>query len=243
VSGGLTVRPVFGLPEVRSGDDIAALIAAAARDLRDGDILVVTSKVVSKAEGQVRVMSRDDAVAAETVRVVAERGRTRIVETRHGFVMAAAGVDASNVEAGSVVLLPVDPDASARGLRAGLLSLLGVRVGVVVSDTMGRPWREGLVDVAIGCAGLAPVDDLRGQTDAHGNDLAMTVTAIADELAAAGELVKGKLRGVPVAIVSGLGDRVTDEDGPGAAVLVRPAAADMFRLGTDEAIRLGRQQV
>lgn len=237
---GLAIRPLVGIPEVRPGDDLAQLIVAAEPDLHDGDILVVTSKVVSKAEGQVRTWSREDAVASETVRVVARRGRTRIVETRHGLVMAAAGVDASNVEPGTVALLPIDPDASARRLRAGLRDLLGVRVGIIVSDTMGRPWREGLVDVAIGCAGIDPTDDLRGQTDPYGNDLAMTVTAVADELAAAGELVKGKLGGVPVAVISGLADRVTEEDGPGAAVLIRPAADDMFRLGTAEAIEAGR---
>lgn len=236
----LSIRPLLGLPEVRPGDDLAQLLGTAAPDLVDGDILIVTSKIVSKAEGQIRAMSRDDAITSETVRVVARRGRTSIVETRHGLVMAAAGVDTSNLEPGRVALLPVDPDASARRLRAGLRDLLGVTVAVIVSDTMGRPWREGLVDVAIGCAGLAPLDDLRGQTDGYGNDLAMTVTAVADELAAAGELVKGKLSGVPVAVISGMGERVTDADGPGATALVRQAAADMFRLGTDEALQAGR---
>lgn len=236
----LAVHPVLGLPEIRSGDDLAALVAAAEPGLHDGDVLVVTSKVVSKAEGQVRAMTREDAVTAETVRLVACRGDTRIVETRHGLVMAAAGVDASNVEPGTVVLLPVDPDASARRLRAALHERLGVRVAVLVSDTMGRPWRAGLVDVAIGCAGLEPAEDLRGRRDAYGNDLSMTVTAVADEIAAAGELVKGKLGGIPVAVVRGLGHLVTAADGPGAAVLVRPAAEDMFRLGTAEAVEAGR---
>lgn len=238
----LSIRPVTGMPQIRPGDDLAAVLVATAGDLDDGDILVVTSKIVSKAEGQVRAMSREDAVAAETVRVVAARGSTRIVETRHGLVMAAAGVDTSNVEPGTVVLLPVDPDDSARRLRARLRQLLGVRVAVIVSDTMGRPWRAGLVDVAIGCAGLHPVEDLRGQTDAHGKQLEMTVTAVADELAAAAELVKGKIAGVPVAVIRGYGDRVTDGDGPGAAALVRPAHEDMFRLGTAEALAAGRAQ-
>ncbi len=236
----LSVHPVLGLPEIRAGDDLASLIAAAATDLSDGDVLVVTSKVVSKAEGQVRDIAREDAITAEAVRHVARRGNTRIVETRHGLVMAAAGVDASNVEPGTVVLLPVDPDASARRLRAALQERAGVRVAVLVSDTMGRPWRAGLVDVAIGCAGLEPAEDLRGRIDAYGNDLSMTVTAVADEIAAAGELVKGKLGGVPVAVVRGLGHLVTSADGPGATALVRPAAEDMFRLGTAEAVVSGR---
>lgn len=237
----LSIRPVLSIPEVRPGDNLAELIAIADPALLDGDILLVTSKIVSKAEGQLRTMSREDAVTAETVRLVASRGRTRIVETRHGLVMAAAGVDASNVAAGTVALLPVDPDASARRLRASLRDLLGIRVAVIVTDTMGRPWREGVVDVAIGCAGINPVDDLRGRTDPYGNDLAMTVTAVADELAAAGELVKGKLGRVPVAVVSGLAEWVTEADGPGAAVLVRRAGDDMFRLGTAEAIEAGRR--
>ncbi len=236
----LTIHPVLGLPEIRPGDDLAALITAAEPYLVDGDVLVVTSKVVSKAEGQTRAMAREDAISAEAVRVVARRGATSIVETRHGLVMAAAGVDASNVEPGTVVLLPIDPDASARRLRAALHERLGVRVAVLVSDTMGRPWRAGLVDVAIGCAGLEPAEDLRGRRDAYGNDLSMTVTAVADEIAAAGELVKGKLSGVPVAVVRGLGHLVTAADGPGSAVLVRPAAEDMFRLGTAEAVVSGR---
>jgi coenzyme F420-0:L-glutamate ligase/coenzyme F420-1:gamma-L-glutamate ligase len=186
-------------------------------------------------------VSREDAVDAETVRVVAARGRTRIVETRHGFVLAAAGVDASNTTPGSVVLLPEDPDRSARALRADVRTRLGVDVGVIVTDTFGRPWRNGLVDVAIGAAGVRVVDDLRGRTDVHGNRLDATVTAVADELAAAGELVKGKLAGVPVAVVRGLGAMLTGADGAGARVLVRPADEDMFRLGTQEAVEQGRR--
>jgi len=200
---GFSVHGIDGMPEVQEGDDVAALIAEAAPDLQDGDIVVVTSKVVSKAEGRMMSLDRQKAIDSETVRLVAERGDTRIVETRHGFVLAAAGVDASNVPAGWVALLPEDPDASARALRAGLRSRLGVDVAVIVTDTFGRPWRNGLVDVAIGAAGFPVLDDHRGRTDAHGHTLEMTVTALADEVAAAAELVKGKLDAVPVAVVRG----------------------------------------
>jgi coenzyme F420-0:L-glutamate ligase/coenzyme F420-1:gamma-L-glutamate ligase len=233
-----------GLPEIAAGDDLAALLetATADRALHDGDVVVVTSKAVSKAEGRVVRMDREEAITAETVRVVARRGPTRIVETRHGLVLAAAGVDASNTERGTVVLLPVDPDASARALRSALLARLGVDVAVLVTDTMGRAWRNGLVDQAIGVAGLAPLDDLRGRVDAHGNRLDMTVTAAADEIAAAAELVKGKLDGRPVAVVRGLAHRVTAEHGPGAAALIRPAAEDMFRAGARDVVP-GRRTV
>jgi coenzyme F420-0:L-glutamate ligase/coenzyme F420-1:gamma-L-glutamate ligase len=232
----LSIWPVDGIGEVRAGDDLAALIATAEPDLVDGDIVVVTSKVVSKAEGRTFVGDREAAIDGETVRVVATRGETRIVETRHGFVLAAAGVDASNVPAGSVALLPEDPDRSAGRLRAGLRRRLGVTVAVVVTDTFGRPWRNGLTDVAIGAAGISPLVDHRGQVDEHGHPLEMTVTAIADEIASAAELVKGKLDGRPVAVVRGLTYDV-DPDGLGARALVRPAAEDMFRLGTAEAQR------
>jgi coenzyme F420-0:L-glutamate ligase / coenzyme F420-1:gamma-L-glutamate ligase len=233
---------IEGIPEVIDGDDLAALVAAAAGALRDGDIVVVTSKVVSKAEGRVLAdVTRDDAIDAETARVVAEwttvRGRTRIAQTRHGFVLAAAGVDASNVPAGSVALLPLDPDASARELRRSLRERLGAEVGVVLTDTAGRPWRDGVVDFAVGAAGVVVRDDLRGRRDAHGNELEVTVVAVVDELAAATELVRGKLAGVPVAVVRGLGHLVTSDDGPGVAALVRPAEEDRFRLGTPEAMR------
>lgn len=234
------VWAVTGIPEVGPGADLAKLIAAGTADLADGDVLVVTSKIVSKAEGRVvRATDREAAIDAESVRLVARRGRTRIVETRHGFVMAAAGVDASNTAPGTVLLLPEDPDASARAIRAGLRDACGVNVGVLVTDTFGRPWREGLTDVAIGAAGLRVVDDLRGASDSHGNELAATVTALADELAAAGDLVKGKATGSPVAVVRGL-DRLVlpaEEDGDGGRALVRRAADDMFRLGTSEAVR------
>ncbi|MFH8436703.1 coenzyme F420-0:L-glutamate ligase [Streptomyces sp. NPDC018007] len=228
-----------GMPEVRAGDDLAGLIAAAEPGLVDGDVLIVTSKIVSKAEGRiVRAADREAAIDAETVRVVARRGTLRIVENRQGLVMAAAGVDASNTPAGTVLLLPEDPDASARAVRDGLRDALGVDVGVVVTDTFGRPWRAGLTDVAIGAAGVRVLDDLRGGTDAHGNPLSATVVATADELAAAGDLVKGKAEGLPVAVVRGLPHVVAaGDDGPGARALVRGAADDMFRLGTSEAVR------
>ncbi|MEV7471179.1 coenzyme F420-0:L-glutamate ligase [Streptomyces kronopolitis] len=241
---GYRVWALPGMPEVRPGDDLVKLIAAAATaegmpQLADGDVLLVTSKIVSKAEG--RVVEADDreaAIDAETVRVVARRGALRIVQNRQGLVMAAAGVDASNTPSGTVLLLPEDPDASARALRAGLRTTLGVDVGVVVSDTFGRPWRSGLTDVAIGAAGVRVLDDLRGGTDAHGNPLSATVVATADELAAAGDLVKGKAAGLPVAVVRGLGHLAGEpDDGPGARAMVRSAEDDMFRLGTSEAVR------
>ncbi|AKG43208.1 F420-0-gamma-glutamyl ligase [Streptomyces xiamenensis] len=239
----LRVWALPGIPEVNPGDSLAELIATAAGSgdtpgLADGDILLVTSKIVSKAEG--RVLQADDreaAIDAETVRLVARRGATRIVETRHGLVMAAAGVDASNTSKGTVLLLPEDSDASAARLRRGLRELLSVDVGVIITDTFGRPWREGLTDVAIGASGVEVLDDLRGGTDTHGNPLGMTVTALADELAGAGDLVKGKTSGLPVAVVRGLAHR-TDPDTPETArALIRDASLDMFRLGTSEAIR------
>ena len=238
----LEIHPVPGLPEVGPGDDLAALVAGAVPDLRDGDVLVVASKVVAKAEGRtVEAESRDGAVAGQTVRVVAERrtprGTSRIVESRSGPVLAAAGVDASNVAVGTVLLLPADPDASARALRAGIAARTGRRIGVVVTDTLGRPWREGQVDAAIGAAGVAVTDDLRGGKDGYGNPLEVTVRALADEVASAADLVKGKLDGVPVAVVRGLADLVTDDDGPGAASLLRSPAGDWFRLGHVEAVR------
>ena len=236
MSRAVTVIGVEGLPDIEKGDDLAALIADASPDLREGDVVVVTSKVVSKAEGRLVPGDRMQAIEAETVRLVAQRGDTRIVETRHGFVMAAAGVDASNVPDGWVALLPEDPDASARTLRAGLRERLGVDVAVLVTDTFGRPWRNGLVDVTIGAAGFPVLDDHRGRTDAHGHTLEMTVTAVADEVAAAAELVKGKLDAVPVAVVRGLAFTPPDDDA-GAKPLVRRADEDMFRLGTSEARR------
>jgi coenzyme F420-0:L-glutamate ligase / coenzyme F420-1:gamma-L-glutamate ligase len=234
--------PVRGLPEVTPGADLAGLIGAAAPDLRDGDILVVTSKIVSKAEGRLIQADREQAVDAEMVRLVARRGPARIVETRHGLVMAAAGVDNSNTPPGTVALLPIDPDASARRLRKDLSAKLGVSVGVVITDTLGRPWRIGQTDAAIGAAGLAPARDYRGQRDTFGNLLEVTLIAVADEIAAAADLVKGKTDGVPVAVVRGLAELVTDGDGPGAAALIRPASEDMFRFGSAE-VPLARRTV
>ncbi|WP_067487167.1 coenzyme F420-0:L-glutamate ligase [Actinomadura hibisca] len=235
----MQVFGVHGLPEVAEGADIAALVPADL--LEDGDVLVVTSKIVSKAEGRVLVADdREKAIDAETVRVVARRaharGETRIVETQQGLVMAAAGVDASNTERGTVLLLPEDPDASARRIRARLRERTGANVAVIVSDTFGRPWRNGLTDVAIGVAGMAPLEDFRGRSDTFGNALEATVTAVADELASAAELVKGKLDGVPIAVVRGLGALVTDDDGPGARAMVRPSAEDMFRYGSADVL-------
>jgi coenzyme F420-0:L-glutamate ligase / coenzyme F420-1:gamma-L-glutamate ligase len=235
-AGQLAVVPVTGLPEIGAGADLASLISAAAPDLRDGDILVVTSKIVSKAEGRVATGDREAFIDAEAVRTVARRGQTRIVTTRHGLVMAAAGVDNSNTAPGTVVLLPEDPDDSARRLRAGIAALRGLTIGVIVSDTMGRPWRAGQTDTAIGAAGLAPLRDHRGQADTFGNLLEVTVAAVADEIAAAADLVKGKTTQIPVAIVRGLPELVTGADGPGAAALIRPAEEDMFRLGTADVL-------
>jgi len=249
----LTAWGVPGIGEVRPGDDLAALLGdalaadAAARPataLADGDVLVVTSKVVSKAEGRVvQAEDREAAITAETVRVVATRehpgGVTRIVENRLGLVMAAAGVDASNTDEGTVLLLPVDPDATARALRAALGERFGVRLGVVVSDTAGRPWRQGQTDIAIGAAGVQVLDDLRGSTDTHGRPLQVSMAAVADEIAAAAELVKGKATGRPVAVVRGLAHVVTADDGPGARVLVRTGPDDMFAEGTAEAYARG----
>src|SRR5450755_1227469 len=238
----ISVRGVPGLPEIEPGADLAALITGAATDLRDGDIVVVTSKIVSKAEGRVAHGDREDAIDAETVRVVARRGDARIVETRHGLVLAAAGVDASNTPPGTVVLLPEDPDESARRLRKALRDRGGPSVGVIITDTLGRAWRIGQTDTAIGAAGVRPFVDYRGSEDSFGNALEVTLDAVADEIAAAGDLVKGKARQVPVAIVRGLADLVTPDDGPGAAALIRPPAEDMFRLGAAE-VPLARRTV
>ena len=238
----VTVEPVTGLPEITAGADLGALIAAAVPGLRDGDILVITSKVVSKAEGRVFSISREQAIEAETVRVVARRGATTIAQTRHGLVLAAAGVDESNTAPGTVVLLPEDPDESARRLRKALHQRTRRTLGVIVTDTMGRPWRAGQTDNAIGAAGILPVLDHRGEADTFGNILEVTVAAVADEIAAAADLVKGKARGVPVALVRGLGDLVTEADGPGARALVRAADEDMFRFGSAD-VPLARRTI
>ncbi len=238
----VTVLPVTGLPEITAGSDLAALIAEAARDLRQGDILVVTSKIVSKAEGRVVAADREQAIEAETVRVVARRGATTIAQTRHGLVLAAAGVDESNTAPGTVVLLPEDPDESARRLRKALHHRTGLSLGVILTDTMGRPWRAGQTDNAIGAAGVIPVRDLRGEADTFGNILEVTVAAVADEIAAAADLVKGKTAHVPVAVVRGLGGLVTEQDGPGARAIIRPADEDMFRFGSAD-VPLARRTI
>ena len=239
---------VVGLPgigEVRAGDDLARLLVDALHaqraSLSDGDVLAVSSKVVSKAAGLVApAADREAVVLAQSVRVVAARrtptGTARVVEAVAGPVMAAAGVDASNVVGDTVLLLPADPDAEARALRTRLRELTGADVGVVVTDTAGRPWRAGQTDFALGVAGIEPLEDLRGSTDTSGRELSVTARAVADEVAAAADLVKGKTAGVPAALVRGLGDLV-GADGPGARSLVRTAAGDWFRLGHVEAVR------
>ena len=236
----VTIFPVQGLPEITAGAELAGLIADAGPSLADGDILVITSKIVSKAEGRVVQADREQAIDAESVRVVARRGATRIVETRHGLVLAAAGVDASNTPPGTVVLLPEDPDGSARRLRKALMDRLGVRIGVLITDTLGRPWRAGQTDAAIGAAGVAPLRDYRGTPDTFGVALEVSVAAVADELAGAADLVKGKAAGIPVAVVRGLADLVTEADGPGAQALIRPAAEDMFRYGSADVLAARR---
>jgi coenzyme F420-0:L-glutamate ligase/coenzyme F420-1:gamma-L-glutamate ligase len=247
-SGRLELRAVTGLPEFRPGDDLAAAIGAALPDLRDGDVLVVTSKVVSKVEGRLvaaptdpeaRDARRRELVDAETERVLARKGRTLITANKAGLVQAAAGVDASNVAADELALLPVDPDASAARLRSELRSCTGRDVAVVITDTMGRTWRVGQTDVAIGSAGLPVLHRYAGAHDSRGNELVVTAVALADEVAAAGDLVKGKLGGVPVALLRGL---APPDDGSCAADLVRPLHEDLFWLGTEEALAQGRAE-
>jgi len=233
--------PVEGLPEVRSGDDLAAMLREPLRALgvRDGDVVAVTQKVVSKAEGRLAsAADRDAVVAAETRRVVARRGDLLIAETAHGFVCANAGVDASNVDEGVLSLLPVDPDASAALLRSALTDALGVRLAVVITDTFGRPWREGVTNVAIGCAGIPSLVDLRGGRDHRDRELEVTVVALADEVAAATGLVMGKSSRGRVAIVRGV-----DPAGAPAGVardLVRAPAADLFRESPLQALQARR---
>lgn len=267
---GLQVLPVAGLPEFRPGDDLAAGIAGAAPWIADGDVLVVTSKVVSKTEGRLVAAPTDPAqrevlrralIDSETVRLVASIGRTRIVENRLGLVAAAAGIDASNVFADEIALLPEDPDASAAALVRAFAAR-GLRVGVLITDTQGRAWRDGVTDVAIGAAGIRTLEDHRGGIDEHGNELVVTQVAVGDEMAAAADLVKGKLSGVPVAVLRGLtapGLRAADRsDGPetlsdaadasaadpvlrGGHRLIRPYQEDLFRLGTDLALARGQE--
>ena len=244
-SGALTVFPVVGMGEIRQGDDLAALVADLLCDPRneespvpggivDGDVLVVTQKVVSKAEGRLVAIDPDDAgakralVESESVRIIRRRGDLLITETRHGFVCANAGVDLSNVEAGTAALLPLDPDRSARRIREALEHRHRVSVGVVISDTFGRTWRQGVTDVAIGIAGIAGVVDLRGTTDATGRVLEATEVCIADELAGAADLVMGKDRGIPAAVVRGVDPRWL-RTASVAAEIIRPPGEDLFR--------------
>jgi coenzyme F420-0:L-glutamate ligase/coenzyme F420-1:gamma-L-glutamate ligase len=240
----LSIFAPAGLPEIVPGDDLAALIGDALDGLlEDGDILAVTSKIVSKAEGRViAATDREQAITDETVRVVATRthpgGVTRIVENRLGIVGAAAGVDASNTAPGTVLLLPLDPDASALALRESLQARFGLTLGVIVTDTLGRTWREGQTDVAIGASGVILLEDLRGSTDSQGRRMDATLPAVGDEIAAAADLVKRKSDGLPVAVLRGLSHLIS-ADAPGARVMARPSENDMFRLGTDEAYRQG----
>jgi len=233
----LSIIPVAGIGEIRPGDEIAELVADAARQqdtpLADGDCLVVTQKVVSKAEGRLVALdpldrdARRRLVEAESVRIVRVRGDLIISETPHGFICANAGVDLSNVDAGQAALLPIDADRSAKHVRDALRARAGVDVAVIVSDTFGRPWRQGLTDVAIGVSGITAIVDLRGATDALGRELMVTEVAIADEIASAAELVMGKAAGVPVAIVRGL-DASWFGNGS-VRQLIRPPQDDLFR--------------
>ncbi len=245
------VRAVAGLPEIAAGDPLGALIARQAGELEDGDVVVVSQKVVSKAEGQIRKLSSVipsaearrlaavlgkepnlvELILEESAEVIRAERSVLIVETKHGLICANAGIDSSNLpEEDTVSLLPEDPDASARRLRVELTAATGAsRLGVVVADSFGRAWRLGQAEVAIGCAGLRPLDDWRGRSDAGGRQLEATLIAIADEAASAADLVRNKASGVPAAVVHGLGAHVSDEDGPGAAALRRPPDEDLFR--------------
>ncbi len=246
--GPVEILPVAGLPEFRPGDDLAGALAAAAPWLTDGDVVVVTSKVISKVEGRIvpaptdpdaRDALRRRLVDQEAVRVLARKGRTLITENRLGIVQAASGIDGSNVDNAELALLPENPDASAAALRDRLSALLGVTVAVVVTDTMGRAWRNGQTDAAIGSAGLPVLHEYAGSHDSQGNELLVTAVALADEIAAAGDLVKGKLGGVPVAVVRGLD---LPDDGSDARALIRSGDEDLFWLGTAEALDRGRRE-
>ena len=245
---------VFGIPsdhQFTSQDDLIAILLDSLRPantLHNGDIIVITSKVVAKCEGRVvtEVQDRESAISSETKRVVAtkvhDRGVTTIVETHTGLILAAAGVDASNTEPGTIVLLPVDSDHSARRLREQIEERAGVSIGVIITDTLGRAWRLGVTDHAIGAAGVTVLDDLTGEPDAFDRTLEMTIVAVADEIAAASELVRPKDSLTPFAIVRGLGHLVTEEHGPGARAIIRPTDEDLFSLGTAEAIALGKER-
>ncbi|GGC66266.1 coenzyme F420-0:L-glutamate ligase [Hoyosella rhizosphaerae] len=245
---GLQILPVHGIPEIRPGDDLTQAIVTAAPWLNDGDVIVVTSKIVSKAEGRLvpapsdaeqRDGLRRNLVNSEAVRVLARHGRTLITENKLGIVQAASGVDNSNLNTDTLALLPVDPDASAGMIRKGINNALGIDVSVIVSDTMGRAWRNGQIDAAIGAAGVAVLHDYSGATDQYGNDLKVTNIAVADELAAAADLVKGKLTASPIAVIRGFRTR---DDGSTARDLIRPADEDLFRLGTNEALMQGHRE-
>ena len=233
----ITLWAPGGVGEVRRDDALADHLLPVV-ELLDGDIVCVTSKVVSKAEGMVEAGDRAEAIARETRRLVARRGPLSIVVNRLGLTMAAAGVDASNVERGHVLLLPEDPDRTARTLRAAVADRTSANVAVIVTDTAGRPWREGQTDIAIGAAGLRILDDHAGRVDPYGNTLAVTAPAVADELAGAAELAGGKLGRRPFVVVRGRADLVlaSGEDGPGAAGLLRPEGEDLFGLGSREAV-------
>lgn len=231
----ITIFGLTGIGEINDGDRLASVIAAAADGtLEPGDVLVVTQKIVSKAEGRLVPVNPEDPRSAkalveqESVRIVRRRGDLIISETRHGFVCANAGIDLSNVPAGYAALLPVDCDRSARRIRDGLRADLGIELGVIISDTFGRPWRRGLTDVAIGVAGVAAVVDLRGTTDALGRELQVTEVAVADEIAAAAELVMGKATNVPVAVVRGI-DASWLRESSVATEIIRPPSEDLFR--------------
>jgi coenzyme F420-0:L-glutamate ligase/coenzyme F420-1:gamma-L-glutamate ligase len=227
---------IDGVGEVTAGADLADLVLAHA-SLQDDDVVVITSKIVSKALGLATTRSKPDVIAEEIDRVVAQRGDTIIVRTHHGLTLAAAGVDESNIVSGAVLPLPQDPDGVARDIRAAIRERAGVQVAVVVSDTAGRAWRVGQTDIAIGCAGLAPFDSFAGHDDAYGNPLVVTAPAVADEVAGAAELATGKLGQRPISIIRGLDRRLLlDEDGPGAAALIREEQDDLFGLGAREAV-------
>jgi coenzyme F420-0:L-glutamate ligase / coenzyme F420-1:gamma-L-glutamate ligase len=237
----ITIFAPGGIGEVTADVDLAtAILAATDADplgpLHDGDIVVVTSKIISKALGRIEPASRrTELINSETSRTVARRGDTRIVRTHHGLTIAAAGIDTSNLSADSIVLLPRDPDGSAAALRERLEIATKLRLGVIISDTAGRPWRIGQTDHAIGVAGVRVLEDYAGARDAYGNELQVTVMAVGDELAAAADLVKGKLRGRPVAVIRGLGQLV-GHDGSAARELLRDPAKDMFGFGSQEAV-------
>jgi coenzyme F420-0:L-glutamate ligase/coenzyme F420-1:gamma-L-glutamate ligase len=227
---------IDGVGEVAAGTDLADLILTHGSP-QDGDVVVITSKIVSKALGLATSQPRSDVIAAETDRVVARRGDTTIVRTHHGLTLAAAGVDESNIAAGAVLPLPSDPDGAARDIRAAIRERADVQVAVVVSDTAGRAWRFGQTDIAIGCAGLAPFDSFAGRDDTYGNPLVVTSPAVADQVAGAAELATGKLGQRPISIIRGLDRRLLlDDDGPGAAALIRDEQDDLFGLGAREAV-------